>query len=180
MFPWLVFLKVGDDDDLPDNFITVERYIGTDSSTSVGEFGLGVNDEDSVVYLYAGAVITEGGKLSVHKDDDTDYQNTSGFDAMAIVIIQALDTGAATRHVKLWSAPTTNSTTSATLLVEYGGTDSTHFDASNDLLTMPPVKIQNNHYLVVENVDDSRAGTNNVGVIGIQSGKIGFVVERGA
>jgi hypothetical protein len=84
--------------------------------------------------------------------------------------------------VKIYSGPTTDSTTSATLLWEIGHTDDVFFDSSNDLLMTSPLTIQFNHYLIVENVDDSRAELNDVTVYGLALSTCvhNMVVERGA
>ena len=165
-------------DDMADNYITTDRYIG-DASIVIGKVDVGVQDGDTVRKFFSGATITEGNALSVHGEDDADYKNTSGFDAIAVIVLIALSGGAATRHVKIYSAPTTDSTAGATLVWETGQTDSPYFDASLDRLTSAPVKIQDDHFIVIENVDDARAGANDVKNFGVEpSTSGGFVVER--
>jgi len=182
MLPWILFAPaIVEDEDMSDNYIELERYVGS-QQTAKGSVSLGVNDEDTVVRVYTGADIAEGGVLSVHKEDNTDYQNTSGFNAFAVIVLDGRDSGIATRHVKIYSAPTTDSISGATLVFETGQVDNDNFDAGGDYVTTPPLKIQDNHYIVVENVDDSRAGTNNVRTLGVTvvPQSTSLIVERGA
>ena len=169
-----------DEEDMADSYLDIKRYIGALLNTS-GVVSLGVNDKDTVKFASTGAAIAEGSALSVHDESDSDYQNLSGFDAMAVIVLNGNDTGGATRHVKIWSAPTTDSITAATLVFETGDSDNNYFDANLDRLTTPPCRIQDNHFIVVENIDDSRAGTNNVNVIGVveTSEASTVIVERG-
>jgi len=132
VFPWLVFLKEEDGEDMADSYISVLRYTGNNGTASSGEVSVGVNDEDTVIVIDDGAAITETVSQSAHDDSGGDYQNTSGFNAFAVIVLSANDSGTATRHVKIWDAPTTNSTSSATLRWEYGAQDTAgHFDAAN-------------------------------------------------
>jgi len=182
MLPWIAFIpEEFVEDDLPDNFMTVPRFWGAGTSSN-GEVGAGVNDVDTVRFFFNSVEIAEGTVLSAHGEDNADYKNISGKNAIAVIILEGRNSGAATRHIKIYSGPTTDSITGATKVFETGQTDGGYFDAANDLLTLPPVKIQNNHFIIVENVDDSRAGTNAVGLIGTNSLNTvtSFVVERGA
>jgi len=102
-------------------------------------------------------------------------KNTTGNDAFAVLIIIARTGGTEERHVKIYSGPTENSTSGATLLFEVGrDANSGILNAQGEQLTTPVLKIQNNHFLTVENVDDSRAGINDIRFSGIN-----WVVERG-
>ena len=182
MFPWIPFLSERGVDDLPDNFISIERFVGS-LNISRGDVSIGVNDEDTVKYLHGNIAQAEGDILSVHDDDNTDYKNTTGFDAITVLTINVINTGVATRHIKVYSGPTTDSTSGATLVWEVGQVDNDFYDGDGDAITTPPLKIQNNHFIIVENVDDSRAGTNNFQVTGtIVTGVSvnSIVVERGA
>lgn len=155
---------------MSDHYMEVPLYVG--GTTTAGQVHLGVQDGDTVKYLIHSADIAEAGVKSLHlPDDSTAYQNTSGFDAQVIILIRGRDTGTQARHIKVYSAPTTDSTSSATEVFDYDGTN---FNASTSLLTTPPLKISNNHYIVIENVDESRVGNNDVDV-----GLFGtIVVER--
>ena len=167
---------------MADSYYSVARYVGA-TGTKEGEVSVGVNDEDTFKHFYESANIAEGGILSVHGDDNADYQNNTSFDAIAVLTLQGVGTGGATRHVKIWSGTVTDSLSgSTTLLWEFGQVDSTFFDASSDSLTTPPMKIAAGRYLIVENVDDSRAGDNSVKVLGLNNDPSlkSFVVERGA
>lgn len=168
LIPVATFLMDLDEDDMADSYLEFPKYIGQQANTA-GTVSVGVQDGDTVRLTATSATIAEGSALSVHGEDDTDYQNTSGFNAIAVIIMNCDNTGAAQRHVKIYSAPTTDSTSSATLLFEIGKADNSVFNANNDSYTTPPLKIQNNHFIVVENVDDSRAGTNNVDIVGSTS-----------
>jgi len=178
MFPWLPFLKdTGDTGDLPDHFVGLPYFDGRSATAfTSGGVQLGVNNEDTVKMIIHTAAIAEAGVNSIHEEDNaTSYQNTSGADAFAILILKCDNTGAIERHIKLHSSPNDNSTTSATLLFEVGaGTANSILDADNEELTVGPLRISNNHYLVIENVDDSRAGSNDIRV-----SVPGWVVERG-
>jgi len=181
--PWIGFFPlVIVEDDLPDSFISTARFIGFGTGTS-GEVSIGVNDEDTVIFPPNTSDQTEGTLDSVNDDDGTVYKNTSGFNAIATILIKATNTGAASRHIKVYSAPTEDSSSGATLVWEYDEQDGINFDADGDLITTPPIKIQNNHFIVVENVDDSRAGTNNLRIMGRNvdpTGATTIIVERGA
>lgn len=183
MIPLVIFPSIiPSDDGLAGSPITTDHvrelpwFRGNSSAESTSaSIGIGVNDEDTVKILIHSAVITEGSALSIHlEDDSTSYQNTSGADAAAVIIISAVTSGAQTRHIKVWSGPTENSTTSATLEFEIGSAAGFWLNAAGESVTVGPIIIQNNHYITLENVDDSRAGTNNISVtLGA------FVVERG-
>ena len=178
IFPWIPFLKEGEDDELPDHFITLPNYDGfSGTEKTSGGSSLGVNDADTVKALATNAGLAEGAVGSLHvEDNSTSYQNTSGVTAYAIIIIQCEGAGTATRHVKIYSGPTENSTASATLLFEIGSvTTFGILNATGEKLTTPILKIQDNHFLTVENVDDSRAGANNINY----DSSVGWVVERG-
>jgi len=170
VFPWIPFPSEPETDDMADHYYPFGLYAGTLTSSGTGL--LGVNDEDTVNILGFG-VIAEGGINSLHlQDDSTDYQNTSGAVAYAVIIVRGDGTGTQARHIKIYSAPTTNSKVGATELFDYDGPD---FDANNQLITTPILEIQNNHYIVVENIDESRAGTNSIDFVLRNS----LVVERG-
>lgn len=186
MIPWIHFRTTlpstgGDEgDEMADNYLPVQRYTGT-GSTVQDDLSLGVNDEDTVKYLSDSAEITEGSTISVHDDDDTNYQNNSGNDAIVVLRLQNVQVGASTRHVKIYSHSVVD-IAGGTLVFEIGQTDSVFFDANGDNLTTPPMRIQNGHFINVENVDDSRTGTNNLRVIGQANGNSiqSVVVERGS
>ena len=109
------------------------------------------------------AVLAEGDIHSVHiEDDTTSYQNTSGNPAYTSFSIGTSQAGGAQRHVKIYSSPTDDSATGAILLFEIGTVDTPAFDGPTDSLTVSNLKIENNHYLVVENVDESRVGDNSL------------------
>lgn len=164
---------------MADSYMSTIKYNGFDSDGS-GEVLIGVQDGDTVLSLVDNAsALTEGGVRSMHEEDDsTDYQNTTGFNAICVLTFEASASGTEERHVRVYSGPTTNSTTGATLLWEFG-TDGTSgiFDTSGQRVTTPPLKISNNHFIIVENVDDSRAGTNNILPLANRA-NANFVVER--
>lgn len=171
-----------DDDGFPggggitaDHAILVPYYFSSAAAIEGGAIGLGVQDADTPKMLRHRSSITEGSVVSVHTEgDSTSYQNTSGSTAYAAIIILCAGGGTEERHVKVYSSPNDNSTTSATLLFEFGANTGTNFmDANGEKFTTPKLAIQTNHYLVVENVDDSRSGTNNIQV------QEGWIVERG-
>lgn len=169
-------------DDMADSYFQVARFTGNGSNTA-GFISIGVNDEDTVKVLRGtGTDWAEGNIQSLHDQTNTDYQNTSGYDAIAVINITCKNGGGATRHVKIWSGATVNSTSGATLLYEVGGEDTVFFDGLNDTLTVGPLKVQNNHYLTIENVDDSRTGSNDIGLSDYiaTAGITNIIVERGA
>lgn len=179
MIPLLVarIVQADDGDGLADNYQSLPKFTGTGTNIS-GDVNVGIENGDTVKGFFSSVDITEGTALSVHDESDTDYQNTSGADATTVLILLATNTGAATRHVRVYSSPTTDTIAGGTLVWETGQSDSTFFDAASDQLTSPPMQIQNNHFIVVNNVDDSRAGTNNVQVLGLNSNIAAFVVEH--
>jgi len=167
-------------EDVAFSIIETPRYTGQSSSTLLGSIHVGVNDNEKVKMVYHTSNITEGTVVSVHDGTDTDYKNTTGYNAIAVLTLRANNTGNSTRHVKIYSGPTTDSTSGATLLFEYGQNNHSDFDASTDFLTTPPLTISNNHYLIVENVDDARTGTNDIDISGEGSTYTwrSFIVER--
>jgi hypothetical protein len=183
LLPVVIFPPPLDDGDgMADSYIAIDRYNGV-ASTVVGTISVGVNDEDTVKILNgtSGSVITEGSVISMEDDSGSAYQNTSGFDAIAVITIFATSAGVASRHVKIWSSSSANSAT-GTILFEVGQEDNAFFDASADRLTIGPLKIQNNNYLNIENVDDSRTGSNDILILDYHTGAVlsNLVVERGA
>jgi len=175
IFPWIQFLKEGEGVGIA-NFHMVPSFNGAGSTESnSGGVAIEVKDGDTVKVIKHDD-FTEGTSESVHEQDNsTSYQNTSGSTAICVIIIRCTNSGAEERHFKIYSAPTDNSTASANLVYEFGSeAASTFMDALNDRLTTPPLPISDNHFIVVENVDDSRAGTNNIQLNGIDS----VVVER--
>jgi hypothetical protein len=185
VLPWVFFNSTGqEEDDMPNNWITTRRYVGQ-SVEFAGDVSVGVNDLDTPIYLGGGTFQTEGTVLSVHTDANANYQNTSGFDAIAVLTFQNQQSGAATRHLKVYASDTVD-TADGTLLWEIGATDTEFFDAVHDVLTSPPLRIPDDKFITVLNVDDSRAGTNNVVVLGTLSLSglnesplaLSFVVER--
>ena len=150
-------------DDLPDNLFIVPYFTGNGSTEfDSGGIGLGVNDGDTVKTLIHGTGIVEGGIQSVHtRDDSTSYQNLSGNTAIATLVLVGNDTGTEPRHIKLYSAPDDDSTASGAVLL-YEADQASLLASSSDVFTTPPLPISNNHYLVIENVDESRGGTNNI------------------
>lgn len=142
-------------------------------------FAVDANTVITLVPVFHTASITEGEVKSVHTaDDSTAYQNTTGNTAYATLNLRTIDGGQSERHIKIWSGPTADSTTSATLLWEIGKLSTTEYLSQSDVdrITTRTLKIQNNHYLTIENVQESRAGTNNV-TIGIDS-TVNYVIER--
>lgn len=158
------------------NSISLPYYNGTSSSPiASGGVSLGVADKDVLKILLHGTAITEGGIKSLHvRDNSTSYQNTSGSDAVAVLNISANAAGTSARHVKIFSSPSDDSITSATLILDID--QSGILDANGEILTVLCPNIQNNHYLVIQNVDESRAGDNSISV---QPTSISYVVERG-
>jgi len=164
VFPVTLFFFLGED--MPDFWVD---YGGVFSKVA----------ETAVITLVPVIHITdlvEGDIKSVHTEDDsTSYQNTTGNDAVVSFSIQASNAGGtATRHVKVYSSPNNDSTSGATLLFEYGTASSSFFDTAGDNIGLSNLRIQNNHFLVIENVDDSRAGPNH---ITINSSRLFFVRE---
>lgn len=148
-------------DGMADNYYPVAKFSGV-GSTQGDDVLLGLNDGDTLKTILHITLITDTQTLSVHEDDDaTSYQNTSGFDAMAVLVLNAQGSdGATVRNFKLYSSPNNNSTTSATLVYDFSTfSPAGVFDATNDIYTTPPVKIENNHYVVIENLSGSANST---------------------
>lgn len=155
MIPVVITVSVFEDD-LPDHWINMGGVFTAVASTATIESKILMHNTE----------LSEGDVKSIHMDDDTTaYQNTTGNAAFATLRITATGSGSSTRHIRIYSAPTSDSTSSATLLFEFGTGDTNAFDSSGNTMTVSGLKIQNNHYLVLENVDDSRAGTNDVFVV---------------
>ena len=170
------FPSILEDDDLPDNLFLLPYFAGTaGTESSSGSVGIGINDEDTIKILVHDTAITEGTAVSVHlRDDSTSYQNNSGGNASAILLITGESAGTESRHVKVWSSPNDNSTTSATLILDIDQPGV--LNANGEAMTVVCPKIQSGHYLVIENVDESRAGANDVHIPNVL---VSYVVERG-
>jgi len=157
---------LAEDDDLA-SLITLPYYEGTGAAaTTEASVSLKVPDDGRIIPILHETDITEGTAVSLHMDDDsTSYQNISGKKAGAILTISCRGAGVLSRHFKLYSAPTDNSTAAATEIFDYDGDGKVGMDAAGEHLTvLIPESIQNNHYLVLENVDESRAGVNDIHV----------------
>ena len=76
----------GTGDGMADSYISVVRYVGLSATLGFGYVSIGKNDIDTVEYFINSVDMVEGDVLSVHGDDDTDYKNTSGFDAIAVLV----------------------------------------------------------------------------------------------
>ena len=84
-------------------------------------------------------------------DDTTDYQNTSGKTAYVIITFSA---GVQTqkRLVRIFSAPTTNSITSATEVFDSQDVlGASSWNSNGNRLTSYVVPIQDNHFIVIQN-----------------------------
>lgn len=149
---------------MADSYISIPKFLG--ATVPEGEQLLGVQDGDRVRALRHGT-ISNGQVFSVHiQDNATSYQNTSGFDAFAILVVEASGV-AQTRIINIYDSPTDNSTAGATLRFDI---NQNFFDSTNEKLTTPPMKISNNNFCVVENVTGAAGDI----IIEVQS----IVVER--
>lgn len=82
--------------------------------------------------------------------------------------------------MKVYYGPTTDTVTGATLLFEFGQDDAAFFDADGNAITTPPLTMPTGNYIIVENVDDSRVGTNDIQVLDLASNvTYGVSIERG-
>jgi len=145
-------------DDLPDHFEEIVKFEG--SAVQAGVMLLGVNDGDTVLVLRHTADITDTQLRSIHEtNDSTSYQNTSGKDAFVILVVVARGAGSATRAFKIYSSPNDNSKTSATEVYEFPS-GAAGMTVSLNQFTTPPLKIQNNHFCVIEN--NSGDGTSDI------------------
>ena len=152
---------------LADHAIVIPYHDGR-STTTDGSPGvvIGINNTDSPPKsIRHGAVITEGSTKTIHlEDDSTAYQNTSGFTATAGIVLKAASSGTEERHVRIRASNTVD-TADGTILFEIGSTAGTGMlDANNKSLSIGPLFIPTGKYLTIENVDDSRAGANDVNV----------------
>lgn len=152
-------------DGMADSYFPITNFNGQ-SSTTIDFIQLGVNDGDTMRTLIHSTDITDTQLRSIHSDDDsTSYQNGSGFNAIAVLVLGARGAATVIRNFKLWSSPNDNSKTSATLVYDFStSTVGTVFDSSADSFTCPPVKVQNSHYLVLENLSGSATGDIDVGL----------------
>lgn len=169
-------IEFAGEDDLPDHFHPVPFYPGTGASLTATGTGiqLGVNTDDTIKYLIHLSAIAEGAIAAVFEEDNTTiYQNNSGKTAIVSLVISATGSGTLERHPRVYSAPNSGNLTGALLRWEIGTTQTNILDADLELLTTPPLFINDNHFIVVENVDDSRAGINSILVTPISA-----VVER--
>lgn len=173
MIPFPISVSIlADGDEMPDNLFGLAYYDGTQATPKEsGGVALGVNDADTIQILAYDTTITTGQIFSIHeRDDSTSYQNVSGANATAVLNIQAQNAGS-TRHIRIWSSPNDDSKTSATLILEIDQTGI--LDNAAEILTVICPKIQNNHYLVIENAGASTED------IKIPLSRPSYVVERG-
>ena len=166
-------IEVEDDD--VSSLITLPYYNGGTVVVNTGSsVSLKVPDDSTPKAILHTTEITEGSAVSLHTDDDsTSYQNSATGKAGAIFIIECRGTGTEPRHIKVYSSPTDNSAT-GTVVFDYDGDGKGNFNSSTEELTvLIPNSIAANHYIVIENVDESRAGVNNIRV-----NEIGWVAEQ--
>jgi len=157
-------------DDLPDHFEQMSKLVGGTSSSNL--FFLGIKDGDSVKLLVHTTDITDAQLRSVHLSDDvTSYQNLSGKDAFVILLLVARNTSTGPRPFKIYSSPNDNSKTGATEVYDFDG--NTGFNNTGEGWTTPPLKIQNNHFCVVENLSGNALRDISVS---IASRVVGFVI----
>lgn len=161
------------EEELPDHFISLPFYSGTDSTEDTsGQVSLGVFDADAIKRLiHDTAISSVTNDQSIHLiDDSTSYQNNSGNDAFIILILQAVGAGIVARQALLYDAPTDNSTAGATLRLDTGSISGILRD-TGDRLTIGPIRISNGNYCVIHN---SAVATNDIKVQ-----LAAWVVERG-
>ena len=149
-------------DNLADNYILFSMYIGSTSSSRNDQ--IGYNRGETVKKLVFNTNFDDTVTNSLHlADDSTDYQNTSGKTAYAIVTVNAA-VNSGDRAFKIWSAPTTNSKTAA--IEVYDSADwahtSTGFDGSSDKFSSVLVPITVNHFVVIENTSGTSSRNINV------------------
>ena len=114
---------------------------------------IGYNRDETVTSLVYNTAIDDAGIQSLHLlNDSTDYQNTSGKTAYAVITVNS-QTGVTPKKFKIYSAPTINSKSGATLVFDsttlMQGT--TSMNANGEKLTTWLLPIQNNHFIVLEN-----------------------------
>jgi hypothetical protein len=152
-------------DDLPDNWINMGGVFTKVAPTATIERK----------FLVHTAEISEGDIQSLHTDDDsTAYQNTSGNAAFANIELTAANASGANRHIKIFSSPTIDSITGATELIEIGQSTAGLLENNGDTMVVKDLRIEPNHYLTIQHIDDSRTGDIRVRVV---HSELSFVEE---
>ena len=132
---------------------------------------IGLNDADTRILLVNETVLSQNVPKSILlSDDSTVYQNTTGQDAFASIIVEMSGADGASAAWEAYSAPTSNSIAGATKVFENLGGMSGVLDANGQTQTATPLKISNGHFIVI-----NLSTTNHA----IFSPAGSFVVERG-
>lgn len=163
-------------DGLADNYIEFQILVGGTAGTSTTDY-IGYNRGETVVKLTHNTSFDDTVLKSLHlMDDSTDYQNTSGNTAYAIVTATAI-TDAGDRAFKIWSAPTTDSKTAATQVFDSAvAFNNLLWDGNNELLTSWQVPITDQHFIVIENT--SGATPRNINIANSATPLPAIVIEQ--
>lgn len=150
-----------DTEDLADNYLLFGMFRGGNLPSETDR--IGYNRGDTIKKLVHASTFDNGVAVSIHESDDsTDYKNTSGKTAYFIVTVNA-GTNSGERSFKIWSGPTTDTTTGATQVFDLADVKSANgFFAISDKYTSYLVPISNNHFAILENTSGAASRELNV------------------
>jgi len=139
-------------DGLSDTYLDWLSFMGGNPGLTYNT-QVGYNKGDNLVPLVHNTKFDNGVVVSLHElDDSTNYKNTTGKTVYVIINIIAID-DAGTRACKVYSGPTADSKTGATLLFDSTKyiPDDAIWNASQEKITTFVLAIQNNHFVNIEN-----------------------------
>jgi hypothetical protein len=142
----IISLK-GGADDMADNYVELAKSNGTFSSL----LRIGYSKTEKITQILYTDNIFQGEIKSMHfNDNSTSYRNLSGTNARFYLTVRAIVI-ADPRIIKIYSSPTDDSISGATLLQTLDDSTGYDFNAINDTVSSDELIVQNNHYIVLEN-----------------------------
>ena len=146
-------------DDLADNYYLFKHWLEATNSDNFNQFErIGYNRDDNLVVLQHPTDILPATPRSLHSGSSTtSYQNTTGRTVYAIVTVTAGNPNTNPRW-KLFSAPTNDSIAAATEVFDSDNIINILSTIFSDRLTSLLVPIQDNHFIVLQNLDSNVAG----------------------
>jgi len=164
---------------LADNYYLFRHFLQTNAADPDEFERIGYNRDDVLVAVQHDAGINNATPRSLHSGSSTtSYQNTTGRTVYAIITVVIGNPNTNPRW-KIFSAPTNDSIASATEVFDSDNTINILSNNSSDRLTSFLVPIQNNHFIVLQNLDSNVSNEIRVAVAD-ENGLSGLVVEPAA
>jgi len=150
MMPTIEIVRL---DEMSDYYILTSIYDGV-SSTVKRTDRFGFNRGEVIKRLTHTALIDDTESQSLHLvDDSTSYKNVSGSIAYAVVTVKVSGTPAPKRKFKIYSSPTDNTPAGAPIFdSENFVLASNDFDNAGDKSTAYLLPIQDDHFIILENL----------------------------